>query len=348
MVSMRAAIFHGPGSVSVGERPDPTIQQPTDAVVRVVLGCVCGSDLWYYRGESDHAVGSIGHEFIGVVEDVGAEVEGIRRGDLVIAPFIYSDGSCPHCQHGSTIACPAGGTFGNGEIDGGQGDAVRVPLAGSTLVPVPGSGHDDAMLRSLLTLSDVMSTGHHAAVSAGVQKGDTVAVVGDGAVGLSAVLAAHRLGAERIIALSRNPARRALARSFGATDIVEGRGDDATAAVLELTGGIGVDAALECVGTGQSIATAFAIARPGSTVGIVGVPHGEVPFAQTFFRNVGWRGGPAPARVYIPDLMTDVLDGTINPGLVFDYETDLDHTADAYRAMDERRAIKSLIRVGSL
>jgi threonine dehydrogenase-like Zn-dependent dehydrogenase len=346
---MRAAIFNGPGSVTVGDRPDPTIQQPTDAVVRVVLGCVCGSDLWYYRGESDHAVGSIGHEFIGVVEDVGADVEGIRRGDLVIAPFIYSDGSCPHCQHGSTIACPAGGTFGNGEIDGGQGEAVRVPLAGSTLVPVPGSGHDDAMLRSLLTLSDVMSTGHHAAVSAGIQKGDTVAVVGDGAVGLSAVLAAHRLGADRIIALSRNPARQALGRSFGATDIVEARGEEATAAVLELTGGIGVDAALECVGTGQSIATAFAIARPGSTVGIVGVPHAaDVPFTEPFFRNIGWRGGPAPARLYIPDLLPDVLDGRIDPGKVLDYETDLDGIAEAYAAMDDRRATKSLIRIGSI
>ena len=347
MVSMRAAIFNGPGSVTVGDRPDPTIQHPTDAVVRVVLGCVCGSDLWYYRGESEHTAGSIGHEFIGVVEDTGTEVEGVQRGDLVIAPFIYSDGSCPHCQHGSTIACAAGGTFGNGEIDGGQGEAVRVPLAGSTLVPVPGLGHDDTMLRSLLTLSDVMSTGHHAAVSAGVQKGDTVAVVGDGAVGLSAVLAAHRLGAERIIALSRNPVRQALARSFGATDVVEARGEEATAAVAELTGGIGVDAALECVGTGQSIATAFAIARPGSTVGIVGVPHAaDVPFTEPFFRNIGWRGGPAPARLYIPDLLPDVLEGRIDPGKVLDYETDLDGIAYAYAAMDDRRATKSLVRIG--
>jgi threonine dehydrogenase-like Zn-dependent dehydrogenase len=205
------------------------------------------------------------------------------------------------------------------------------------------------MLRSLLTLSDVMSTGHHAAVSAGIQKGDTVAVVGDGALGLSAVLAAHRLGADRIIALSRNPARQALGRSFGATDIVEARGEEATAAVLELTGGIGVDAALECVGTGQSIATAFAIARPGSTVGIVGVPHAaDVPFTEPFFRNIGWRGGPAPARLYIPDLLPDVLDGRIDPGKVLDYETDLDGIAEAYAAMDDRRATKSLIRIGSI
>jgi threonine dehydrogenase-like Zn-dependent dehydrogenase len=334
--------------VEIGERPAPVLQEPTDAVVRVVLGCVCGSDLWYYRGESPHAVGSIGHEFIGIVEQAGAEVRGVREGDLVVAPFIYSDMSCPHCLNGSTISCPAGGNFGNGTIDGGQGEAVRVPLAGSTLVPVPGSGHPDAVLRSLLALSDVMSTGHHAAVSAGVKKGDTVAIVGDGAVGLCAVLAARRLGAERIIALSRHADRQKVAREFGATDIVEARGEEAIKAVLDLTGGIGADAALECVGTAQSIATAFAVARPGSTVGIVGVPHGQLPFAETFFRNTGWRGGPAPARMYIPDLLGDVLDGVIDPGLVFDYETDLDHIADAYQAMDDRRAIKSLVRVGAL
>jgi threonine dehydrogenase-like Zn-dependent dehydrogenase len=334
--------------VEAGERPDPVVQEPTDAVVRVVLGCVCGSDLWYYRGESPHAAGSIGHEFIGIVEQAGTQVRGVREGDLVVAPFIYSDMSCPHCLNGSTISCPAGGNFGNGVIDGGQGEAVRVPLAGSTLVPVPGSGHPDTVLRSLLALSDVMSTGHHAAVMAGVEKGDTVAVVGDGAVGLCAVLASRRLGAERIIALSRHADRQKIAREFGATDVVEARGEEATQAVLELTGGIGADAALECVGTAQSTATAFAVARPGSTVGIVGVPHGQVPFAETFFRNVGWRGGPAPARIYIPGLLGDVLDGTIDPGRVFDYESDLDHIADAYRAMDERRAIKSLVRVGSV
>jgi threonine dehydrogenase-like Zn-dependent dehydrogenase len=345
---MKAAIFRGPGDVEVGDRPDPVIEAPTDAVVRVLLGCVCGSDLWYFRGESPHAVGSIGHEFIGVVDEVGSNVDSLSAGDLVVAPFIYSDMSCPHCLNGSTISCVQGGNFGNGEIDGGQGEAVRVPLAGSTLVPVPGSGHSDETLLSLLALSDVMSTGHHAAVSAGVSKGDTVAVVGDGAVGLCAALAAKRLGAERIIALSRHPQRQQLAREFGATDIVAERGEAANHAVLDLTGGVGVDAALECVGTNESIATAFAIARPGSTVGMVGVPHGEVPFAQTFFRNVGWRGGPAPARIYIPELMTDVLEGTIDPGAVFDHETDLDHVGDAYRAMDERRAIKSLIRVGSL
>jgi hypothetical protein len=348
---MRAAIFNGPHSVTVGERPDPTIQEPTDAIVRVVLGCVCGSDLWYYRGETPHAVGSIGHEFIGIVEDIGPEVHGIAKGDLVIAPFVFCDMSCPHCMVGMTSHCVAGGSFGNGEIDGGQGEAVRVPLAGSSLVPVPGSSssHSDQTLRSLLALSDVMCTAHHAAMCARVEHGDTVAVVGDGAVGLSAVLASKRLGAERIIVLSRNPVRQKMAIEFGATDILTERGDDANAAVLELTNGIGVDAALECVGTGQSIATALAIARPGSTVGVIGAPHGvDVPFEANFWRGVGWQGGVAPARAYIPELLVDVLNGAINPGLVFDYETSLDDIADAYAAMDERRAIKSLVRVGSI
>lgn len=345
---MRAAIFRGPKDVVVGERPDPVIGEPTDAVVRVVLACVCGSDLWYYRGESEHAVGSIGHEFVGVVEEVGTEVSGITRGDLVVAPFIYSDMSCPHCLHGSTINCLVGGLFGDGTVDGGQGEAVRVPLASSTLVPVPGRGHPDAVLRSLLALSDVMSTGHHAAVCGGVKRGDTVAIVGDGAVGLSAVLASKRLGAERIIALSRHSDRQNLAATFGATDIVESRGAEAIEAVLALTGGVGADAALECVGTQQSIETAAAVARPGSTIGIVGVPHGTVPFNQTFFHNVGWRGGPAPSRIYIPELLDDVLAGRIDPGLVLDFETDLDGIPEAYAAMDERRAIKSLVRVGSL
>jgi threonine dehydrogenase-like Zn-dependent dehydrogenase len=344
---MRAAIFCGPRDIKVSDRPDPVIREATDAIVRVVLACVCGSDLWYYRGESPHAVGSIGHEFIGVVQEVGADVATVSPGDLVVAPFIYSDMSCPHCLRGSTISCVRGGNFGDGTIDGGQGQAVRVPLAGSTLVRVPGTRHSDDILRSLLTLSDVAATGHHAAVSAGVQRGDVVAVVGDGAVGLSAVLAAHRLGAERVIALSRHPDRQAIAREFGATDVVEARGEAAIEAVMDLTRGVGADASLECVGTPEAIATAFAIARPGSTVGMVGVPHGDVPTAQAFFRNVGWRGGPAPARIYIPELLDDVLSGAINPGLVLDYETDLDHVADAYAAMDQRRAIKSLIRVGS-
>jgi threonine dehydrogenase-like Zn-dependent dehydrogenase len=345
---MRAAIFHEPGRIETGDRPDPSLREPTDAIVRVVMACVCGSDLWYYRGDSPFEPGPIGHEFIGVVEDVGADVRHVGKGDFVIAPFAFSDGTCPHCLHGITSACVAGGFFpSNG--DGGQGEAVRVPLADGSLVKVPGSGHSDEMLISLLTLSDVMATGHHAAVCADVRPGGTVAVVGDGAVGLSGVLAAKRLGAQRVIALSRNPARQEVARDFGATDIVAERGEAATEAVMELTGGVGVDATLECVGTGQAMQTALSIARPGSMVGYVGVPHGvELPIADMFFRNKGVRGGSAPARAYIPELLDDVLEGRIEPGRVLDYETDLDGIADAYAAMDERRAIKSLVRVGTL
>jgi threonine dehydrogenase-like Zn-dependent dehydrogenase len=346
---MRAAIYGGPGSIAIGDRPDPVLAEPTDAVVRVVLGCVCGSDLWYYRGDSPHALGPIGHEFIGVVEEVGGEVRGVAKGDLVVAPFTFCDGTCPHCSAGWPSNCARGGSFGNHGVDGGQGEAVRVPFADATLVRVPGSGHSDETLRSLATLSDVMCTGHHAAVSAAVKLGDVVAVIGDGAVGLCGVLASARLGAERIIALSRNPARQAFAREFGATDIVAERGDAANQAVMEMTDGIGVDAALECVGTGQSMATAFAIARPGSIVGAIGAPHGvEVPIETVIFRNIGLRGGVAPVRRYIPDLLDDVLEGRINPGRVFDYETDLDGVPEAYAAMDERRAIKALVRVGTV
>jgi len=345
---VRAAIFHEPRNITAGDRPDAAITEPSDAVVRVVLACVCGSDLWYYRGDSPFAPGPIGHEFIGVVEDVGADVTTLTKGDLVISPFAYSDGSCPNCQNGITTACMNGGFFPmNG--DGGQGEAVRVPLADTTLVVVPGSGHSGKMLRSLLTLSDVFATGHHAAVCAQVKPGHTVAVVGDGAVGLSGVLAAKRLGAERIIALSRHNDRQKLAREFGATDIVAERGEEAVAAIKEMTDGVGVDATLECVGTGQAMRTAIDIARAGSMVGFVGVPHGvELPIGEMFSRTVGVRGGGAPVRVYLPELLDEVLAERINPGRVLDYETDLEGIGEAYAAMDERRAIKSLVRVGSV
>ena len=345
---MRAAIFKEPHKIEAGDRPDPSLREPTDAIVRVVLACVCGSDLWYYRGDSEFEPGPIGHEFIGVVEDVGTEVTDLKEGDLVIAPFAFSDGSCPNCQNGITTACMNGGFFPmNG--DGGQGEAVRVPLADTTLVSVPGSGLSEETMRSLLTLSDVMGTGHHAAVCAQVKAGQTVAVVGDGAVGLSGVLAAKRLGAERIIALSRHADRQELAKEFGATDIVAERGEGAVEGVKEMTGGVGADATLECVGTGQAMQTAIDIARAGSMVGFVGVPHGvDLPVGQMFFRNVGVRGGGAPVRVYLPELLDDVLAERINPGRVLDYETDLEGIADAYAAMDERRAIKSLVRVGSV
>jgi alcohol dehydrogenase len=347
---MKAAIFKGKGAIELGERPAPTIKEPTDAIVRVVLACVCGSDLWYYRGITPHPEGSIGHEFIGVVEEVGSDVQTIKKGDFVIAPFAWSDGTCPNCLAGFQTACIHGGFFGQGnEGDGGQAEFTRVPLADGTLLTVPGSDFSDETLASLLTLSDVLGTGYHAAVSAEVKQDDTVAVVGDGAVGLSGVLSARLLGAERIIAMSRHPKRQALAREFGATDVLAERGDDAVKAIMSLTDGIGVDAVLECVGTNEANQTSFAVARPGAIVGRVGVPlHVEIPADETFYRNIGIRGGPAPVRAYMPELLDAVLAGKIHPGRVFDFTTDLDHIADAYAAMNERRAIKSLVKVGTI
>lgn len=347
---MKATILHAPGDIRLDEVPDPVLVAPTDALVRVTASCVCGSDLWPYRGINDVAEPTrIGHEFVGIVEEVGAEVRSLRPGDFVIAPFMYSDNTCPHCRVGIQSRCSHGGFWGGEDrdgamVDGGQGEFVRVPLADGTLVStreVP----DDSLIPSLLSLSDVMGTGWHAGVAARVSEGDTVVVVGDGAVGLSGVLAAARMGAERIIAMSRHASRQAVARDFGATDIVEVRGDDAVAAVKELTDGVGADAVLECVGTNESMHTAIAAARPGATVGYVGVPHGiEYPVRDMFVRNVGIAGGIAPARQYLPQLRDEVLAGAINPGAVFDLELPLTEVAEAYAAMDERRAIKSLLR----
>jgi alcohol dehydrogenase len=348
---MRAAIFKGKGSIVIEERPKPVVTEASDAVVRVVLACVCGSDLWFYRGISDLAHGTVGHEFIGVIDEVGADVKNLSVGDFVIAPFSFSDGTCKNCEAGFHTACIHGGFFGQGgSDDGGQAEYVRVPHADGTLVKVPGTDFSDETMASLLALTDVMATGYHAAVSAGVKTGDTVAVVGDGAVGLSGVLSAKLLGAGRIIVLgSTTASRHALAREWGATDIVTDRGEAAVKQLLDLTGGYGADAVLECVGTAESTSTAFAIAKAGSIVGRVGVPHGaEVDAVGTFYRNVGMRGGPAPARHYQPELLKAVLAGEINPGKVFDVTTDLDHIAEAYAAMDERRAIKALIKVSEL
>lgn len=344
---MRALLFNDIRSVSVETVPDPGIEHSTDAIVRVVATCVCGSDLWYYRGETPRKAGSrVGHEFVGVVEAIGTDVGHLSVGDFVIAPFMYSDGICAHCVNGITSSCVHGGYWGAGGVDGGQGEYVRVPQADGTLVVVPGGQPDDALIPHLLALSDVCGTGHHAAVGAGVKPGSVVAVVGDGAVGLSGVLAARRLGASRILALSRNPARQALATEFGATDLIAERGQAAVEAVLELTGGIGADATLECVGTGESLNTAFAIARPGSRVGFVGVPHdAELPLSIAFYNNVGLGGGIAPVRDYIPELLEDVLAGSILPGKVFDLEVGFEQLPEGYAAMDERRAIKAMARL---
>jgi len=346
---MKAAIFQGKGNIVLGERPDPKIKDATDAVVRVVMGCVCGSDLWYYRGINPHKVGSIGHELIGIVEEIGSEVKDLKKGDFVIAPFDYSDGICENCKTGFTFECPHGGAFGDGSTDGGQGEYVLAPYADANLVKVPMGNYNEDQLASFLALSDVMTTGYHSAVSAGVKPGDTVAVVGDGAVGLCGIIAAKLLGATRIIALSRNPARQKVANAFGATDIVAERGDEAVEAVMKLTDGVGVNASLECVGTDQSIATAVGITRPGGTIGAVGVPmYDEFQYKSIFWKNVGIRGGVAPARTYIPILLEAVLDGRINPGLVFDLRVDLADIKEAYAAMDERRAIKSLLKVSDV
>lgn len=347
---MKATILHGTRDVRVEEVDDPTIQRPTDALVRVTAACVCGSDLWPYRGINEvKEPRRIGHEFVGIVEEVGSEVRSLRPGDFVIAPFLFSDNTCPHCQVGMQSACQHGGGYGGPDadgimVDGGQGEYVRVPLADGTLVAtreVP----DDSLVPSLLTLSDVMGTGWHAAVAAGVREGDTVVVVGDGAVGLCGVIAASRMGAERVVAMSRHESRQKLATHFGATDIVSARGEEGEAAVMDLTDGVGADAVLECVGTGEAMTTAITVARPGATVGYVGVPHGvELPIGTMFRRNVGVGGGVAPVRQYLPQLRDDVLSGAIDPGAVFDLELPLSEVAEAYAAMDERRAIKSLVR----
>lgn len=353
---MRAAIIHGERDVRPEQVADPELNTSAntsgrDAIVRVVAACVCGSDLWRYRGirPVEHAA-PIGHEFVGVVEAVGANVRDIRVGDFVIAPFYVCDNTCVNCRNGWTVHCLHGGWWGadvpgEGFADGGQGERVRVPLADGTLVVVPGQP-DPELIPALLTLSDVLPTGHHAAVSGGVRPGATVAVVGDGAVGLFAVLAARRLGAERIVAMSRHADRQALAKEFGATDIVAERGDEGIARLKDLFDGIGPDCVLECVGTKESMHQALSSARPGGQVGFVGVPAGgpELPVGQMFSSNVGVRGGVAPVRDYIEQLLPDVLDGTLTPGRVFDTELPLTDIAEAYRAMDERRSIKVLVR----
>jgi threonine dehydrogenase-like Zn-dependent dehydrogenase len=343
-------MIHAARDVRLEDLPDPSIHKQTDAIVKVVAACVCGSDLWFYRGDNPiEKPFPIGHEFVGIVQEVGSEVRSLRTGDFVIAPFMYSDNTCPHCQVGIQSACSAGGFWGGPDrdglmVDGGQGEYVRVPLADGTLVSTRETP-DEAMVPSLLALSDVMGTGWHAAMAAGVHEGDTVVVVGDGAVGLSGVLAASRMGADRVVAMSRHEARQQIARSFGATDVIAERGEAGEAAILDLTRGVGADAVLECVGTGQSMSTALAIARPGATVGYVGVPHGvELPVRSMFSRNVGVAGGVAPVRQYLPALRDDVLSGAIDPGLVFDLELPLERVAEGYAAMDDRSAIKTMLR----
>jgi hypothetical protein len=337
--------MYGAGDVRVETVSDPTIHQPTDALVRVTRACICGSDLWPYKKMAPNPIGRrMGHEFIGFVEDVGADVHTVKKGDLVVAPFLWSDGTCEFCREGLQTSCLHGGGWGSPGVDGGQGEAVRVPQADGTLV-VLAVGRDSALMPSLLTLSDVMGTGHHAAKAAKVGPGKTVAIVGDGAVGLCGVIAARRLGAERIVVLGRHPDRIALAREFGASDVVSERGEDAIERVRELTGGFGAHSVLECVGYEESTITALSVARPGGAVGRVGVPQdATVPKAsETFFKNITIGGGPAPVRAYIDELLPDVLEGRIQPGRVLDRVTNLDGVPDGYRAMNERETIKVMI-----
>ena len=343
---MKAAVMYGAGDVRIDTVPDARIVAPTDALVRVTRACICGSDLWPYQQMPKSDVGNrMGHEFIGVVEEVGRGVRTVKKGDLVIAPFAISDGTCEFCEEGLQTSCVHGGWWGGTENDGGQGEAVRVPHADGTLVAIP-VGPDHELMPSLLTLTDVMGTGHHAALAARVAPGKTVAVVGDGAVGLCGVIAAKRLGAERMIMLGRHPDRIALARAFGATEVVSERGDAAVARVMELTGGVGAHSVLECVGHGQAMDTAVKIARPGGAVGRVGVPQEEtIPSAEpSFYKNVVIAGGPAPVRAYMEELLPDILEGRIQPGRVFDHVTSLDGVPDGYRKMNDREAIKVMIR----
>jgi threonine dehydrogenase-like Zn-dependent dehydrogenase len=341
---MKATVMYAAGDVRVENVPDPRLEKPTDALLRVTKACICGSDLWPYQSMERTEKGRrMGHEFIGLVEAVGKDVRTVKKGDLVVAPFAWSDGTCEFCRQGIQTSCLHGGFWG-GELDGGQGEAVRVPQADGTLVKLP-VGPDDDLMPGLLTLSDVMGTGHHAALAAKVGPGKVVAVVGDGAVGLCGVIAARRLGAEQIIMLGRHQDRIALARDFGATEIVSERGEAAIERVHDLTGGLGAHSVLECVGHGQSTETALMIARAGGAVGRVGVPQQEtVPAAvPVFFKNVTIAGGPAPVRAYIEELMPDVLEGRIQPGRVFDRTTDLDGVPEGYRAMNDREAIKVMI-----
>jgi threonine dehydrogenase-like Zn-dependent dehydrogenase len=336
---MKGTVLYAPGDVRVEERNDPTIAAPTDAIIRISATCVCGSDLWDYRGINPITQPiPFGHEYCGIVEDVGDDVSTIRPGQFVIGSFFASDNTCPICQAGfqsSCVHCEL--------VSGAQAELLRVPLADGTLVATP-EIPDDELVPSLLTASDVLGTGWFAAVAAGVQPGTTVAVVGDGAVGLLAVLAARQLGAEQIIAMSRHEPRQRLAREFGATDIVAERGDGGVAVIKDLTGGLGAHAVLECVGTQQSMMQAIRATRPGGAVGYVGVSHDvTLPGEELFYSHVQLLGGPAPVRRFLPDLIDLVWKREINPGRVFDLTLPLDQAADGYAAMDERRAIKALL-----
>ena len=345
---MKAAIFYKPGDIRIDEVTDPKIKDSTDAIVRVTYSCICGSDLWSYRGKSSRMPKTpIGHEFIGVVEEVGAKVKKIKKGDLVIAPFSRSCGTCPECLAGISSACRNGGYWGEDGYDACQGEKVRVPNADHMLFVVPKKEVNEKLMPSLLTLSDVLCTGYHAAMSAVVGKGKTVAVIGDGAVGLCAVLASKYLGAKQIILLSSHHDREKLARKYGATSIVSTRGNNAFKEVRKLTGDLGVDCVLECVGSKESWETAFKIVRRGGRIGWVGIPH-DVPainIGDLFSDNIGIMGGKAPAASYIPKLLPDILSGKLDASGVFTKTIKLSQIQQGYEMMDKREEIKVLIKI---
>jgi threonine dehydrogenase-like Zn-dependent dehydrogenase len=337
---MRGAVLYGPGDVRFEERDAPAIPKPTDAIIRIAATCVCGSDLWPYRGLQATAEPTpMGHEYCGIVEEVGSAVRSVKPGQFVIGSFFASDNTCPHCHNGYQSSCQQREFVG-----GAQAPVLRVPFADGTLVATPGIPPDD-LISSLLAVSDVMGTGWFAADAANVKPGATVAVVGDSAVGLLGILSAKIMGAERIIAMSRHETRQKLALAFGATDIVPERGNEGVARIKDMTNGIGADSVLECVGTQESMMQAIHAIRPGGGVGYVGVPHGvELNGEGLFYAHVRLHGGPAPVRRFLPELIEQVWDRKINPGLVFDLTLPLDQVAEGYRAMDERRAIKALLR----
>lgn len=334
--------MRGAGNPVVEERPDPTIELPTDAVIRIVAACVCGSDIWPYRGQENAEDLPMGHEYVGQVEKVGSTVSTVAVGDYVVGSFVISDGTCEICQAGYQSRC-VHGQFVHGTI-GVQAEKARIPFADGTLVKLPGKPDDD-LIPSLLAASDVLGTGWFAADSAGAGPGKTIAVVGDGAVGLMGVLAAKELGAERIIISSRHKDRQEMAKVFGATDIIEERGDDAVATIKEMTGGLGTHGVVEAVGTQESMMQAIGSTRPGGSIGYVGVSHGvNLHGGELFFSLVHLHGGPAPVRRYLPDLVERILSRRINPGLVFDRELPLSEAPEAYRLMSDREAIKVMLR----
>ena len=338
---MRGAVLHGPRDIRVEARPDPTIKQPTDAVIRLAATCVCGSDLWPYRGiEPVHEPSPMGHEYIGVVEEVGSDVRTIKPGDFVVGSFFASDNTCEICQAGYQSRCVHAELVG---AIGTQAEYARIPLADGTLVATPGMPDPD-LVPSLLAASDVLGTGWFGAVAAEAGPGKTVAVVGDGAVGLLGVPAAKQLSSDRIIIFSRHADRQQLAKEFGATDVIVERGDDGVATLKELTGGLGAHSVIEAVGTQESMMQAIRATRPGGHVGYVGVSHGvELPGQELFFSGVRLHGGPAPVRRFLPELIQLIGNRDIDPGKVFDLTLPLEQAAEGYRAMDERRAIKALL-----